>query len=412
MVLASLICCRTTTSESLHTSCILLCLLSFAGYNDLTGVPIELGNLNLDIVNLNGNQITGSLDSVFCSNPNVFDVLSADCLGDNPKVSCSCCTECCDSEGLGCTEISNPNAIPPDVESARLTKLREILEPVSGQEILDDTSSDQYKAIIWMAGSDPLQDLDSTLPELVIQRYVMVLLYFATNGGSWKNNNGWLSETSVCSWDGIKCSDSELINTIDLSDNNLGGRLVGEIGALGDHLSFLLLHTNELLGEALPSEIGLLKGLQRLVLHDTALSGFLPTEIGGLTTLVELDISHCELSGPIPSEIGLLQEAEYIKLGYNQLDGNIPSEIGMASILLILELNDNLISGTIPTEISQLLPAIVDIRRNNLSGGIPSEIGRMTILEELYISKFVVSILIPSLLVIILYQGPFLTVER
>jgi hypothetical protein len=298
---------------------------------------------------------------------------------------------------LECSEISNPNAIPPEVESARLTKLLEILVPVSGQEVLDDTSSAQYKAITWMAGSDPLvQDLDSTQPELVIQRYIMVLFYFATNGGSWNNNNGWLSDTSICSWNGVKCNDSKFVKILDLSSNNLAGRLVGEVGALGGHLSFLHLHTNELLGGVIPSEIGLLGNLFRLILHDTALSGFLPTEIGGLTSLVELDVSHGELTGPIPSEIGLLGEAEYIKLGYNQLDGNIPSEIGMASLLLILELNDNSISGTIPTEIFQLLPSTLDFRRNNLSGGIPSEIGRMAVLDEFFISKFVASSLIST----------------
>jgi hypothetical protein len=370
------------------------CCAFFKANNDLSGeVPAEFSNLNLNIVYLNGNGFTGSLDPAFCANPSVYEVLSADCQGDNPEVACSCCTQCCNSEGLECAEVSNPHALAPDVVNARLTKLRELLEPISGQQVLDDSSTDQHKAIMWMAQSDPMpQNLDSMIPELVIQRYVMILFFFATNGGGWKNNNGWLGETSVCGWDGVYCNDRELVTTFDLSNNNLRGRLISEIGELGSNLAHLLIHSNDLLSGSIPSELGMLSRLERIVMHDNTLSGFLPTTIGGLPILVELDLSHNNLSGPIPSEIGLLPEAEYISLGHNKLEGQIPSEIGTTSTLLVLELNDNLISGTIPTEISQLSLATLDLRRNRLRGGIPSHIGQMSHLEELFVSKFEIEI--------------------
>lgn len=49
---------------------------------------------------MDGNNITGSLDPVFCNpisseSKTLFDV-TADCGGENPRVNCTCCTECCD----------------------------------------------------------------------------------------------------------------------------------------------------------------------------------------------------------------------------------------------------------------------------------------------------------------------------
>ena len=42
--------------------------------------------------------LTGTLDHIFCQQPGNFPYLiqfAADCLGDTPKVNCTCCTLCC-----------------------------------------------------------------------------------------------------------------------------------------------------------------------------------------------------------------------------------------------------------------------------------------------------------------------------
>ena len=67
-------------------------------YNMLTGtVPIQLGNLPLlreNYIGLNHNNLTGSLNDIFCNNepfPPV-NILKADC----DELECGCCTDCCD----------------------------------------------------------------------------------------------------------------------------------------------------------------------------------------------------------------------------------------------------------------------------------------------------------------------------
>ena len=35
---------------------------------------------------------------------------------------------------------------------------------------------------------------------LWVERYAMAVLYYETNGGRWTNNDGWLSEKSICEW--------------------------------------------------------------------------------------------------------------------------------------------------------------------------------------------------------------------
>ena len=63
--------------------------------------PAEVGGLlNLEKVYLEGTDITGNLDSWACDT-NRFDDVVANCQPGN-GVTCTCCTECCDSTGSNC----------------------------------------------------------------------------------------------------------------------------------------------------------------------------------------------------------------------------------------------------------------------------------------------------------------------
>jgi hypothetical protein len=54
-------------------------------------------------VGLFGNNLTGSLDDVFCLQPSaLLSKVDADCGGVDPQVECTCCTTCCDSSSGGC----------------------------------------------------------------------------------------------------------------------------------------------------------------------------------------------------------------------------------------------------------------------------------------------------------------------
>jgi hypothetical protein len=64
-------------------------------------MPKEIGNLELEVLNLSGNDFIGDLDPDFCGR----EYLSfwADCRGTDALVTCSCCTSCCD-EHVCCNE--------------------------------------------------------------------------------------------------------------------------------------------------------------------------------------------------------------------------------------------------------------------------------------------------------------------
>ena len=95
---------------------------------------------------------------------------------------------------------------------------------------------------------------------LSLDRDPLVVLYHATGGANWKNNDHWLSDRPISEWFGV--------DTID-------GRV-----------TFLYLRENDLTGQ-IPSELGKLTSLKALLLADNpGLTGCVPAELqGGLRRL-------------------------------------------------------------------------------------------------------------------------------
>lgn len=213
-------------------------LAFFEDRNEFTGeVPLELTNAPaLVSVVLYDNDLTGSIDPVFCMESRLFELLVADCLEPNPQIICTCCTHCCDTDGIQCNEVtqsSSPTTPAPTSGTGadvRFAQLQELLKDVSDPVKLSDESSDQYAAAVWMSQQDssPYEVTNSTR-QLIIQEYVMVLLYLSTKGEYWKSQNSFLTATSVCIWDGVECDDGDLIKKLDLRSNNLTGPLVSAL---------------------------------------------------------------------------------------------------------------------------------------------------------------------------------------
>ena len=68
---------------------------------------------------------------------------------------------------------------------------------------------------------------------LNLQRYILALLCVSTGGDEWVNNDKWMSSVSECEWHGVSCDSFEgMIDGIDLSNNNLKGSLLSELGEL------------------------------------------------------------------------------------------------------------------------------------------------------------------------------------
>uniref|UniRef100_A0A5B7B595 Uncharacterized protein n=1 Tax=Davidia involucrata TaxID=16924 RepID=A0A5B7B595_DAVIN len=91
----------------------------------------------------------------------------------------------------------------------------------------------------------------------------------------------------------------ELVNIIDLSSNNLWGRIPEDLTNLST-LGTLNLSRNQLTGN-IPQKIGGLQRLETLDLSSNHLSGPIPTSMSSITSLNHLNLSYNNLSGPIPS---------------------------------------------------------------------------------------------------------------
>ena len=190
-----------------------ICLIlssSITASNLLSGTfPTQLASLvDLEDIYIHKNSLTGDLSADFCGgNSRKYSHFVADCDGSTPEISCSCCTLCCDEQGEKCGDssgsapVASPTFAPDDVGD-RVARLQEKLRDAFG-DVVSDESTPQGKAVSWLAGDDPAGlDLDSTTFTILAERFVLAMLYFATNGLTWEQQYSFLSGDSVCDWNG------------------------------------------------------------------------------------------------------------------------------------------------------------------------------------------------------------------
>jgi hypothetical protein len=87
-------------------------------------------------------------------------------------------------------------------------------------------------------------------PGEIVERFVLAVIYFTTNGGQWYRNDLWLSGGSLCQWFGIICHEDGNIS-IDLSKHTNHFR----VGWLCSHfvlfcrLTYLSLYSSKFQGQ-------------------------------------------------------------------------------------------------------------------------------------------------------------------
>jgi len=111
-------------------------------------------------------------------------------------------------------------------------------------------------ALQWLIETDPaIKTLDTLAGEVkLLQRYTLATLYFSTDGPSWTNSQGFLTDPDECNWQGIACD------------------------ATGDHITELSLEVNNLRG-TLPSDLAQLSLLAVFDVHANSLSGTIPDSL-------------------------------------------------------------------------------------------------------------------------------------
>ena len=188
----------------------------------------------------------------------------------------------------------------PKITSARYSEVADILFPILGvTELLE--GSNEFKAMEWIVDDDPASlSIQTTPTQQLVERFVLALLYFATSGSDWVDDDDWIGIRPVCMCSMVTCVDDE-VQELHMRENNLVG--------------------------SIPSEIGLLTNLDVITIWGNQLVGTLPTTIGELSGLEMFDCSDNYLSGPIPTEIAALEE---VSLFYPR-----PSMIGILLTVLL-----------------------------------------------------------------------------
>ncbi len=217
------------------------------------------------------------------------------------------------------------------------------------------------------------------------ERDILEVLYDATGGADWTDDENWLSDRPLGEWHGVETNDQGRVVALRLPANNLAGRIPPQLGNLGQ-LRELALARNRLSGP-IPPQLGNLSSLSRLDLNGNQLTGSIPSELGNLSNLSTMYLYWNGLTGPIPSELGNLSNLMTLGLGLNGLTGPIPPELGNLSNLSALYLDWNGLTGRIPSELGNLsrLSQLI-LSENRLTGSIPAWLGNLSGLARLSLS--------------------------
>jgi len=310
-----------------------------------------------------------------------------------------------------------------DVDKVRFEQIRSVIldSQVSTPAAIQDTTSAQFVALLWLVREDPMH-LHPDSANL-LQRYGLVVLWFSTtknkyyhvsgeyttaenqnrrklneqDADKWFQHDSWLSERGVCEWSGITCNppDDGLehvgnydgdVTAIDLRRNNLRGAFPSEVFRALPFLKALDLSNNALAG-TISKDIGQLSGLEYLNFTANNIAGSIPDSIGDLSNLKVFDMSFNQLGHTIPYSIYKLEKLRELDLSRNTLAATIPHEIGAMKELTFLNLAYNSLEGSLPHELNNMKSLFkLDVSYNKLQSSVPKEIGSVTYLRSLNLS--------------------------
>ncbi|GLT29967.1 hypothetical protein SLA2020_047950 [Shorea laevis] len=97
----------------------------------------------------------------------------------------------------------------------------------------------------------------------------------------------------------------------------------------------------------------ILRYMSGIDLSCNQLTGRIPPEIGYLNEIHALNLSHNKLIGPIPSTFVNLKQIESLDLSYNNLNGRIPPQLTELNNLAVFFVAHNNLSGPIPDQKAQ-----------------------------------------------------------
>ena len=211
----------------------------------------------------------------------------------------------------------------------------------------------------------------------------LVILYRATDGPNWTNNDGWLTDKPLSEWYGVTVDESGSVTRLDLSNNNLSGSVPAAVGDLSE-LAAVNLGYNALSGP-LPQSLTGLGGLQVLHAEGSALCAPMNAAFRAwLREIGDRRVPDCENRDREPlialyratdgpnwtNNDGWLTDAPLsewhgvsvdefgrvvgLYLQHNNMSGSVPAAVGDLSELEVLTLEFNALVGPLPQSLTSL----------------------------------------------------------
>ena len=165
-------------------------------------------------------QVEGEDPPMYVENPNdaaattVFDRLRNDCTLDavQPNFIDQC--NCVGSVETLADDIRDRWAFY--AENFVPTMYPEWDEPIT-------SCSAKNQALLWL--SSGINNGGEISYELRLQRYLLAVVFFEQGGIKWSRTTNWLSENTVCEWDGVECNSDLFVRILNLDQNNMKGKV-------------------------------------------------------------------------------------------------------------------------------------------------------------------------------------------
>jgi Leucine-rich repeat (LRR) protein len=214
----------------------------------------------------------------------------------------------------------------------------------------------------------------------------LVALYNSTNGDSWNNNQGWLTDI-VINWQGVTVQDGR-VTVLDLQNNNLTGQLPSKLANL-TALITLNIGNNWNLDQGGIPDLSMLTSLRELFIASCNRNGNMPGWLLQSTGIEKIDVSGNALTGTFPTNFVNSANITHLDLAWNQFD--IPEafpDYSQFVNIVRLRLAGSNISGPVPewvADFSELRSLLLGY--NNLSGALPAGLSSLSNLEYIYIQN-------------------------
>lgn len=372
--------------------------------NSLQGpIPVEIGVLsNLELLGIEGNEIEGEIPESFGKLMKLRYIgLSNNKL--HGKLPTSVLYNCTNLSYMDLSNNSFTGSIPPEIGN-KLLLLENLL--LYQNKLTGDIPA-SFSNLTQVMEIDLEENfLEGILPSPILSHmpYLQILHLSYNNFSSDEQNSNLNPFFNTI-------SNLTHLKELELSGNNLGGRIPLTIGHLSvniteidigenfihgyiptnvSNLSKLMLLdlSNNFLNETIPMELILLPNLQRLWLSNNLLSGRIPSPPHVLNSIGLLDLSRNKLFGAIPTSLSNLTQLRALILNGNSLSGQIPPSLGSTKLEL-LDLSHNRLAGIVPVEVASLssMAFYFNLSHNFLGGMLPLELGNMNKVRAIDLSS-------------------------